>query len=217
MVLPSNAFIRYFFGLVITFACLTADLHADHPPDGAQKTKPALTVGLYPLLSKNMMQFRNQPLADFLQRTETANVQLKYLNSYQSFLSQGLVAKHDVIVAPSHFAMLFSQYKPLLLLDFELTALIVSLRSGAVHHTGQLPDKTLAIANKIALVSLVGLDHLEQQDVAIDTISLLKKSTHDRALHALFTGHADAAIISNSFFLNLPKKTSAKLRIIYQS
>ena len=194
--------------------------HANERDNTQAAYQPTLLMGLYPFLSPDMMNFRMQPLADFLRRSEVRNVKLKHANSYQQFLDNSLAGSYDIIVAPAHFAALLSRkqhYQPLLLLDFSYVALTVSLRDGPVDQVSRLKGKTLAIPDWLALVSLVGLETLQLQGVPFDKVTLIKKATHDRSLHALFTGETDAAIISSTFFNKLPSKITDKIHIINQS
>lgn len=220
MLLFSNVLAERFKWFWVLFTSLAMAVYADQPSNHTAHNKPELTLGLYPLLSQTMLQFRHQPLADFLQHSEARPVTIKYANSYQLFLKQCLAASHDVIVAPAHIAALLTRhnlYQPLLILDFDLRAFIVSLNTGSIDKPHQLASKTLAVANPIALVTMAGLYGLKQQNIAIEKINIQKKSTHDRALYSLLSGHADAALISNSFYLELPTRTAKKLRAIHQS
>lgn len=158
-----------------------------------------------------------QPFAQYIERTLNRKVILSTARSYEQLLTSAQKNKYDFAYSPAHFAaQLINQnhYHPLLLLDVSYSALIVSLEKSDIKNPSDLRQKTLAIPNLLALVTRLALDELANTGVAEQDLTLLKKSTHDRALLALLSGEVDAAIISTTLIAALPEETIEKLHIV---
>lgn len=174
-----------------------------------------LILGQYPYLSPDMMLYRMEPIADYYQRKTGHTVLIKNAPSYEEFLARAQRGEYDIAYAPAHFAALLCSdynYLPQMLFDVGYSALIVTMEKSTIKNPKDLVGKDIAIPQD--LVVRTTLDQLAKLDIEEKDLSLFKKSTHDRALHSLFTGGVDAAIISTSLTVSLPIDTLEKLHVV---
>ncbi len=183
-----------------------------------QKSNKPLSLGFYPYYSTEMLRYRLMPLAWFAQEMAGRPVKLKAATSFESFLEQAVEQSYDLALAPAHFAALLTRdhhYLPALIIDVNFSAIIISQAKSTIKNPEDLKGKTLAVPSPLALVTRITLQGLQEKGINTEkNLTIVKKSTHDRALHAVLNGQTDAAIISTTIIDALPTSTVEKLHVV---
>ena len=204
--------IKYFLSALLLTAnlCLTEEINN-------KDLQPALIFGLYPALSPEMLEQSMQSLVKYIERVSGRQVSLITANSYARFLQNAKEGQYDLAFAPSHFAAVLSDgyhYEPLLLSGGKSRTLVVSHIDSNIKTIEDLQNKKIATPSKLAHVSLIAFKQFSLLGIGTDKLQIIKKSTHDRSLHAVLSHEVDAAIISEVMFTRLSANMKKRIHII---
>lgn len=180
-----------------------------------------LTLALFPNLSPRVLLTIYQPVRDFLEQELGRPVGLVTAPSFEVFVQRMLAREYDCIVAAPHFARLAQRdagYELLAHYEQPLRGLFIVREEAGIKSIGDLAGKTVAMPDRLAIITSLGLDMLAGQHLRPgEQFRLIDAKSHNNAALAVASGHADAAVIGSIPYMQLSKGTRGGLKIIAES
>jgi phosphonate transport system substrate-binding protein len=203
----------YFFRFVISALLLLAlsfsVLADDH------KT---LKFGILPFESAHTLFTRFTPLKDYLSRHTGYKIALETAPDFASHVTNIREGKYDIVYTAPHFvpaALDSKHYQLLVALSNPLYGQFVARTNSPINNLKQLDNKTVATPSARAIVTKIGMYHLEK-NIGINPSAYHVYRTHNAAFRAVLEGHADGAVISVNIY-NKAISDGFELRAIGQT
>lgn len=182
------------------------------------RSEEVLRVGVMPFNSQLALLRFHQPLREHLQARLGIPVEIRTSPDFPAYVKDVLGGRFDVIVLAPHFAVLAYQdagYRPLFHYRNTLEPLLVVRRDSPIDSPADMRGRTVAVASKLALVSIVGLQRFRQEGVPYpQAIKLDERVTHGTAIAAVAVGEVDAALSVETTLRQVPPDVREKLRAI---
>ena len=161
-----------------------------------------LTIGLMPYLSTRTLMASYQPIAVALEQELKQPVQLQTAPDYDTFIKRVLDGEYDVALLAPHYARLATRefgYNPLLVHKAPIRGVLVTGRSKPLSSAEDLRGQTIAVAERSALLVIVGALILSDEGVKEGSdYQFAETVSHSSALHNAISGKSRAALISYS-------------------
>lgn len=178
-----------------------------------------LRVGVMPFNSRLALLRFHQPLREHLQASLGMPVEVRTSPDFPSYVRDVLAGRFDLIVLAPHFAVLAYQdagYRPLFHYRSMLEPLLAVRRESSIEHPGQMRGKSIAVASKLALVTIVGLQRFRQEGIPYPQgVRLEERLTHGTAIAAVAVGEVDSALTVETTLRQVPPDVREKLRTIH--
>lgn len=180
-----------------------------------------LILGVFPYLSGYSVVSKFTPLRDYLAAELKRPVQVYTAPDFRTFIERTQRGDYDIALTAPHLArlaILEANYASLATYKATLQTLIVVKKDAPYAKLADLRGKSIAIPDKLAIVTLLGTQLLraanlrENQDYA-----LLVTQSHNSAALSVQHGQHDAAIIGSTPFNQLAPEVQAGLRILASS
>ncbi len=187
----------------------------------AEETKAQkVVIGLYPLLSPSLLTHRMQPLADYVRFSGVSDVTITVDASYEDFITNAQKGVYDIVQAPAHIAAYLigkGNFEPVAKWDIVFSSVILTKSGSPLKSIMDLMNKSIAIPNPYAFVTIAALSHLQDSGLAENRdFKLLRKATHDRSLMALIRKEADACVMSSAMLSMVDTTIRKELKILSQ-
>ncbi|TCS71915.1 ABC-type phosphate/phosphonate transport system substrate-binding protein [Sulfuritortus calidifontis] len=199
--------------LLVLAAALPA---AAQPPQA--KT---LSIGLFPNLSARTLVTLYQPLREFLQADLGYAVELRTAGDFHSYIERLAEREFDLAVVAPHFARYAQQevgYQPIARYQAPVEACIIVANSSTARTLQDLKDSRIAEPDKLALVTMLGVDLLEQAGlVEGGDFGHYEARSHNNVALAVINRQAPAGMIGCLPLAQLPDETRQQLRILAKS
>jgi ABC-type phosphate/phosphonate transport system substrate-binding protein len=201
--------------LLLCFAALPSHAAgADHEPASR------LILGLLPSQSP-VTQFKNiAPLRDYLTEQLQGDMEIAIAKDYAQHMTDLKQRRYDMVFTAPHIALYASKhdrYLPIATFDKSLAAVVVVEEHSDFHDLADLTRATIATPSEKAIVTMVGKDLLTHHGLTgMNRPRYQVFRTHNAAYKAVLARQADAAIISNIYFIKA-KAQGAGLRKLGQS
>ena len=187
---------------VLLLLCLllaaTAPAHAENHERGARP----LTIGIVPFLSTRNLLATYQPLAHSLEARLQQPVQILTAPDFAAFFERLAGGDYDLAIAPPHYARLAVKelgYRTLLLHTAPIHGVLVTARQHPLTGADDLRGKTIAIADRSALVVILGAAVLGDLGLREDRdFRFVEAPSHASALHSAVSGKAAAALVTRT-------------------
>lgn len=177
-----------------------------------------LRVGIMPFNSPLALLRVHQPLREHLQSRLGMPVEILTSPDFPRYVEDVMAGTFDLVVLAPHFAILALQdagYRPLFHYRTTLEPLLVVRRDSPIERPAQIRGKTVAVASRLAVVTIVGLRRFRQDGVPYPReVALDERVTHGAAIAAVAVGEADAALTEEMTLRQVPEDVRAKLRTI---
>ena len=186
-----------------------------------QKHQPPLEIGIFPYLSTRALLSTYQPLQRYLEQTLQRPVHLVTAPDMRTFVGRTLEGAYTYVVTAPHFARLAqteAAYRPLLRANRNLAGVLLVRKDSAIHNIDQLRGKTVVTPDSIAIVSLLGVELLKRNGlIAGKDVIIQNLPSHNAAVVTLQNGAVDAAVVSQTAFLQMTPEQRAGLTVIAQT
>ncbi len=185
---------------------------ADEPADG-------LVIGIAPFLPVKTLVQNYAPLRDYLETKLSERVAIVSAPDYKTYYK--CIQKHDyqiIITNASSAYIAYSDYAYTLLLQpLNLTHPVVIIgKDQKLTKLTELHDKTIAMSDATAVVSMQGLQML--RDFGLQPgrdVTIKNMQNHSAAVNYVITGEVDAAIVSDRVLMQMPASIKDKVKIVY--
>lgn len=171
-------------------------------PAQEQTTLRPLSIGLMPYLGTRTLLANYQPIALALERELKQPIQLNTAPDYDTFIKRVVDGEYDVVVLAPHYARLVTRdygYSPLLVHKAPIRGVLITSRSKPLYSTEELRGQTIAIAERSALLVIVGALTLSDEGIKEGSdYQFVETVSHSSALHNAISGKSRAALISYS-------------------
>jgi phosphonate transport system substrate-binding protein len=161
-----------------------------------------LTIGLMPYLSTRTLLANYQPIALALEQELKQPIQLLTAPDFDTFVKRVLGGEYDVALLAPHYARLATTgygYSALLVHKAPIRGVLVTSRNNPLQRTEELRGHSLAIAERSALLVIVGALTLSDEGIKEGTdYHFVETVSHSSALHSAISGKSRAALISYS-------------------
>lgn len=185
---------------------------ADEPAGG-------LVIGIAPFLPVKTLVQNYAPLRDYLETKLSERVTIVSAPDYKTYYKY--IQKHDyqiIITNASSAYIAYSDYAYTLLLQpLNLTHPVVIIgKDQKLTKLTELHDKTIAMSDATAVVSMQGLQML--RDFGLQPgrdVTIKNMQNHSAAVNYVITGEVDAAIVSDRALMQMPASIKDKVKIAY--
>lgn len=164
-----------------------------------------LSIGLMPYLSTRTLLANYQPIAQALEHELKQPVQLNTAPDFDTFVKRVIDGEYDVALLAPHYARLVTRdygYTPLLLHKAPIRGVLVTSRNKPLYSTEELRGQTIAVAERSALLVIVGALTLSDEGIKEGKdYQFVESVSHSSALHSAISGKTRAALISYSTLL----------------
>lgn len=206
---PAHAFLR---AILLT---LTAFIL---PATAAEKP---LILGAFPYLSGYSVVNKFTPLRDYLAAELKRPVQVYTAPDFNTFIERTRRGDYDIALTAPHLArlaILDDGYVPLATYKATLQALIVVKKDASYTTLADLRGKSIAIPDKLAIVTLLGTQLLRKENLRPgQDYTLVATQSHSSAALSVQYGQQDAAIVGTNPFNQLTPEIQTGLRILATS
>jgi phosphonate transport system substrate-binding protein len=201
---------RLWFGGVLLAWLLVGTVQAGE--DLRQQAE--LKLGFFPLMSTVALFKRFMPLVNYLEAELEIPLVMETARDFPYFVQRTSAREYDIVVTAPHFALLAAdsgKYRIVASLKKSLRGLLVVRANSPVNSVAQLAGRNVATPPKQAIITLLGIDYLDQQL----TVPAHYKAfnSHNSAYEAVLGEQVEAAIVS----VNVAKKAlqkGVKLKVI---
>ena len=202
-------FPRIFLSTLLGLALISTPLRAAPPP---------LEIGIFPYLSTRTVLTLHQPLRHYLEKTRGRPVQLYTAPDFKTFVERTQRGDYDIVVTAPHFARLAQTeagYMPLAMYTRELRGLVVVAKESPYKDIGELRGKTVAIPNRLAIVTSMSLQLLRDRGLEPGSdFKLLAAASHNSGVLSVQHGEAQAAIVSVTALQQMPDELKDGMRVL---
>ena len=178
-----------------------------------------LVIGIAPFLPVKTLVQNYAPLRDYLEIKLNEPVSIVSAPDYKTYYKS--IQKHDyeiVITNASSAYVAYTDYAytPLLQpLNFTHPVVVIGKDQKLTDLT-ELRDKTIAMSDATAIVSMQGLQMLREFGLQPGRdVSIKNMQNHSAAVNYVITGEVDAAIVSDRALMQMPATIKDKVKIVY--
>jgi len=179
---------------------------------------PPLEIGIFPYLSTRTVLTLHQPLRHYLEKTSGRQVQLYTAPDFKTFVERTQHGDYDVVVTAPHFARLAQTeagYAPLAMYTRELHGLVVVAKDSTYKDLGDLRGKSVAIPNRLAIVTSMSLQLLRDRGLQPGSdFKLLAAASHNSGVLSVQRGESQAAIVSVTALQQMPDELKDSVRVL---
>lgn len=205
-------------GRALLLGCLVL-LAADVRP--ATAADAPLVMGVFPSMTAMQTLAVYRPLANALEERLQRKVALYSARDFTTFVARSRQGEYDILLTAPHLAWLARQdsgYRPLLKHAQQVRGLLVVRADSPFLEPEALRDRTIAVADPIALAALaIGAElaaHGLRQGTDYHTTN---SGTHTNAVIQVVNGRADAAVLGLHPYLLTPPELRRQLRVLAES
>jgi phosphonate transport system substrate-binding protein len=157
-----------------------------------------LKFGILPFESTYTLFERFAPLNNYLRQQTGYKIAMETSPDFASHVESIRQGKYDIVYTAPHYvpaALDSKHYRLLVAHSNPLYGQFVAAKTSSVTRLEQLDNKTVATPSARAILTKIGMYHLEK-NIGIIPGAYHVYHTHNAAFHAVLDGHADAAVIS---------------------
>jgi phosphonate transport system substrate-binding protein len=184
----------------------------------ARAAPSSLEIGVFPYLSTRTVLTIHQPLRQYLEKAYGRPVQLYTAPDFKTFVERTQRGDYDIVVTAPHFARLAQTgagYTPLAMYTRELRGLVVVAKESPYKDIGELRGKTVAIPNRLAIVTSMSLQLLHDRGLEPGSdFKLLAAASHNSGVLSVQRGESQAAIVSVTALQQMPDELKDSMRVL---
>lgn len=158
-----------------------------------------LTLAYAPVLSRQLIESRSQPLIDYFKKRHQVNIQLHHSTDFNSYLNSALNNQFDVTISPINYAQAFNSqlsFQPLVKSKRQFNVLILKRKAdSSINSIQQLLNRSVGVPGELSFISSLFSDTLSQQGIDTNTqLKVIRFDRHDLLFLSLLRAEIDAAI-----------------------
>ena len=182
----------------------------------ALATEP-LKIGVLPYNSALALLKVHAPLRDYLSQRLGRPVEVVTSPDFFTYINDSLDGRFDVLITAPHFSVMSIDkgYVPVRRYSAPLEASLVVAHSSTLTDASALRGKRVAIASRLAVISIGGLRWLQERGLEPSRdYQVVEYPSHAAALAAVAVGEADAALVSNTMIPQTPADIRGQLKVL---
>lgn len=180
-----------------------------------------LILGVFPYLNSYLVVSKFAPMRDYLASQLGRPVQVYTATDFRTFIERTQKGEYDIVLTAPHLArmaILEGNYVPLSTYKAQLSGMIIVNQNSSFMQLSDLRGKSLAIPDKLALVTMLGKQVLQDAGLQADKdYKMVVTRSHSSAALSVRHHQQDAAIIGSNPYKQLPPEDQAQLRILAQT
>lgn len=185
---------------------------------GAAEPADPLRVAVVPYLTPSVLLKLFEPIRNHLEQAMQRPVELYTAPDIRSHVKRILRPDFDAVITAAHMgrlSQLEGGYVPLAGFESPLKGIVAVRKDSPITDIKDLKGRTLAVNDRLVLVSIVTLQDLQQRGAKLGELNLVSALTQNSALLSVARGDVDAAITA-AFTLNqIPEAQRQDIRTIY--
>ena len=190
------------------FTALMGKAHASTP----------LRFGVVPYLTPRRLATLYEPVRTFFEHELARPVQFSSAPDYTQHLGRLRAKEYDLVADSLPIARLAQRelgYVPLARTVVPLQPVLVTAEGRALKAVAELRGQTVAVSDRIAALTLVGLRFLRDQGLRPDKdVTVKVAGSHANAIQRVLAGEAAAAIISTTTLKQIEPALAARVRVV---
>lgn len=181
-------------------------------------TTTDLEIGLLPNISTQVLLAQYQPLRDFLQRRLGCGIQISTAPSWSVFHQRTMALEYDLVITASHVARLAQLEKgfvPLVIYEPPIKGMIAFAKDRPIVNIGEIKGQTLVLSNPKSLVTLRGLQWLDEKGLKrTRDFKTINTPTDDSVGNVVLHHDAIAAMLSGGEYRAIPSAIKEQIQIL---
>ena len=203
-----NRFCSILLALCLCFTCSA----------GAEEKAAPLRVAVVPYLTTSVLLKLFEPLRNQLEQALRRPVELYTAPDIRTHLKRIMRPEYDAVITAAHMgrlAQLEGGYVPVAGFESPLKGIITVHKDSSIHHIRDLKGRSIAVNDRLVLVSIVTLQDLQQQGIKNSDVKLISSVTQNSSLLSVARGDVDAAITAIFTLNQIPEAQRQDIRTIY--
>lgn len=187
------------------------------PPVAGQQPS-ALRIAVVPYLTPSVLLALFQPIRNHLERELKQPVELYTAPDIRTHVKRIQRPEYDAVITSAHFsrlAQLDGGYIPVAGFDSPLKAIVSVNKDSAIQSLEDLKGRTIAVNDRLVLVSIVALQDIQARGVKPEEMRLAPAVTQNSSLLSVASGDVDAAITAQFTLNQIPEQQRQGIRTIY--
>ena len=185
---------------------------------GPAHASTPLRFGVVPYLTARRLATLYEPARAFFERDLGQPVQFSSAPDYTLHLNRLRAKEYDLVADTLPIARLAQRelgYVPLARTLVPLQPVLVTAAGHALRSVAELRGQTVAVSDRIAALTLVGLRFLRDQGLQPDKdVTIKAAGSHANAIQRVLAGEAAAAIISYTTLKQIEPALAARIRVV---
>ena len=195
------------------------------PPAAKPAAAPArmpetLTIGVLPNIPAPALMAQNEPLKNYLERTNRNKVNVVTAANFRAFFDNTMKGDYDLAVTGSHLArvgQLDGGMVPIAIYEPRIRALLIGAKDQGIKSARDLKGKAVVYQNPQSLLAMHARLWLQKQDLQAERDFEVKAARTDVGVgRMILTGEAVGAFMSNGEFRSIPAADAERLVIVEQ-
>jgi len=193
------------------------------PPGMSVARQRAATVelGVLPYLNPRAIVTLYQPLRAYLEKRLKQPVVIVTAPNFKTYIERTRQRQYPVLMTAPHMgrlAQLEAGYVPMLIGNRKLYGVLVAAKSGTIRHIRDLRGKTIAMPDRLAIMSMLGETLLRTHGLTPGRdVTLRPFLSHTSAALSVLRGENAAAVIAELVFRQLPESTRSRLKVLAET
>lgn len=183
----------------------------------AAAPKP-LVMGIFPYMNSYAVVSKFVPVRDYLASQLGRPIQVFTAPDFRTFIERTQKGEYDIALTAPHFARMAineANYVALATYKSELKGVVIVKRDSPIRQLAELRGKSVAVPDKLAIVTMVGTQLLRDAGLQPDNdYTLVVTRSHSSAALSVLNGQHAAAIIGSAPYKQLPQEQQDGLHII---
>jgi phosphonate transport system substrate-binding protein len=182
------------------------------------QTAATLEIGVLPNITARVLLAQYRPMREYLAREMKQPIQVSTAPSWTTFHQRTLALEYDVVVTAANLARLAQLdrgYVPLLSYAPMIKGMLVYASARPIKLVAELRGQTLALSNPQSLVTVRGMQWLNENGLQRDQdFRTVNTPTDDSVGSVVVRGDAIAAMLSGGEYRAIPDAIKAQLQVL---
>lgn len=182
----------------------------------AAESVPPLEIAILPYLSTRAGLSTYEPMRQYLERRLHRPVLLVTAPDMQTFIMRTQQGMYGYLVTAPHFAryaQLEAGYRPFLRVERNLYGTLVVGKNSDIHSISDLRGKVVATPDKLAIISMLGIQLLRNQGLHPGKdVEVRATTSHNSAVLSVQRGWVAAAVTSATALKQMPDELRNSVR-----
>lgn len=161
----------------------------------ASKQTTALSLGLLPHLSPNLLLKKYEKLVQYLEHQLQRKIVVHTAPNFKTYIQRATEGRYDLYLTAPHMAAYHeaeNAHRRVAVFNKNLFGFIAVLKDSSFENLSDLQGKTVSMADPMAVITLLGEAVLLKNNVET---TVHYAPTHNSALHSVAFDQAEAAIV----------------------
>ena len=203
---------RALFVVLISFILITL------APAASASDRPALRVAVVPYLTTSVLLKLFEPIRAHLEGELKRPIELYTAPDIRTHVRRIQKPDFDAVITAAHMgrlAQLDAGYLPVAGFESPLKGIVTVHKDSPIRNLRELEGKTVAVNDRLVLVSIVTLQDLQRAGVRTGDLRIVSSITQNSSLLSVAHGDVDAAITAIFTLNQIPEAQRQDTRTIY--